>query len=63
MRQSSRLNPHPFGLPSQVIEYCQFHVAAEKKDEHGKAAKSEDEIKVRGAVIGAVMLVGMLAYW
>jgi hypothetical protein len=30
---------------SKVIEYCSFHVAAEKKDEHGKAAKSEDEVK------------------
>ncbi|KAL4431767.1 hypothetical protein ABPG77_002983 [Micractinium sp. CCAP 211/92] len=30
---------------SKVIEYCSFHVVAEKKDEHGKAAKSEDEIK------------------
>jgi S-phase kinase-associated protein 1 len=33
---------------AKVIEYCQFHVAAEKKDEHGKPAKSEDEIKVGG---------------
>lgn len=30
---------------SKVIEYCSYHVAAEKKDEHGKAAKTEDEVK------------------
>lgn len=30
---------------SKVIEYCRFHVEAEKKDENEKAAKSEDDIK------------------
>jgi hypothetical protein len=30
---------------SKVIEYCSFHVAAEKKDEYGKPAKLDDEIK------------------
>ena len=34
---------------SKVIEYCSFHVAAEKQDEHGKPAKSEDEVKVGAA--------------
>ncbi|KAL4440435.1 hypothetical protein ABPG75_003436 [Micractinium tetrahymenae] len=30
---------------SKVIEYCSYHAMAEKKDEHGKPAKCEDEIK------------------
>lgn len=30
---------------SKVIEYCRFHVEAEKKDENDKSAKSEDDIK------------------
>lgn len=29
----------------QVIEYCDYHVKAEQKDEAGKAAKSEEDIK------------------
>lgn len=30
---------------AKVVEYCKYHVEAEQKDEHGKAAKSEDEVK------------------
>ena len=30
---------------ARVIEYCQEHVKGEAKDEAGKAAKSEDELK------------------
>lgn len=48
----------------QVIEYCQFHVAAEKKDEHGKPAKSEDEIKVGGrSRAGKEAVVCCVASW
>lgn len=30
---------------AKVIEYCDYHVKAEAKDEGGKAAKSEEEVK------------------
>lgn len=30
---------------AKVIEYCDYHVKAQRKDEGGKAVKSEDEIK------------------
>lgn len=30
---------------SKVIEYCSFHAVADKKDEHGKPGKLDDEIK------------------
>ncbi|GAB4814027.1 hypothetical protein N2152v2_001073 [Parachlorella kessleri] len=30
---------------AKVVEYCKYHVDAEKKDEQGKPAKSEDEVK------------------
>lgn len=34
---------------SKVIEYCKFHVEANKKGENEKPLKNEDDIKVGGA--------------